>query len=97
MKFSECGEWGGHEEKILITTKSDEKFYLSYRKSTVDCDSMVLVLESIEDYYGAFQQIIDSCCFEMNSNHKNSIYNFSLKLLSAKFSEEIAIYTGVKL
>jgi hypothetical protein len=36
-RFSECGEWGGHFEKIKIYAKhKSKKFHLDYLKTEVD-------------------------------------------------------------
>ncbi|MCB9015619.1 MAG: hypothetical protein H6541_07455 [Lentimicrobiaceae bacterium] len=94
VKFSECGEWGGHEENIFITTMSDEMFYIHYQKYCVDCDNMVLIQDSIGSYYTPFKKMVDSCTVVMNEIHKNSIYRFSHKLLSAKFREEFPGHAG---
>ena len=94
VKFSECGEWGGHEENIFITTQSDENFYLHYQKYCVDCDNMVLIEDSIGSYYAPFKKLIDSCTVIMNESHKNSIYKFSHNLLSAKFREKFPGHAG---
>ncbi|BEV04648.1 hypothetical protein [Chryseobacterium gambrini] len=36
-KFSDCGEWGGHEELIKIYRSEDRNPKLSYTKFKVDC------------------------------------------------------------
>lgn len=40
-RFDECGEWGGHNEKITIFSKNeDEKIYADYEETKVDCASL---------------------------------------------------------
>nr|WP_321451579.1 hypothetical protein [uncultured Carboxylicivirga sp.] len=94
IKFSECGEWGGHEENIFITTGNDEYFRLHYQKYKADCDKMVLIEDSIGTYYGPFKELEDSCTFIMNQNHKNLIYKFSHNIFSAKFREGTIHHAG---
>jgi len=94
VKFSECGEWGGHVENIFITTKTDEKFHLHYQKYSVDCYNMVSIKDSIGSYYGPFKEMTDSCTVIMNAGHKKSIYKFAQKLLCAKFREKYSGHAG---
>jgi len=94
IKFSECGEWGGHEENIFITTQSDENFHLHYQKYCVDCENMVLIEDSLGSYNAPFKKMIDSCSVVMNEKQKNSIYTFAHNLLSAKFREEFPGHAG---
>ncbi|MDD2476845.1 MAG: hypothetical protein PHI32_13170 [Dysgonamonadaceae bacterium] len=94
IKFSECGEWGGHEENILITTKNDENFYLHYQKYCVECENMVLYKDSIGSYYAPFKEMTDSFTLVMNEKHKKSIYKFTHELLSAKFREKFPGHAG---
>ena len=96
VKFSECGEWGGHEENIFITTNNDEKFHLHYQKYCVDCENMVLITDSLGSYNAPFKKLIDSCTIIMNETHKNLIYKFTHCLLSAKFREKFSGHAGDK-
>lgn len=93
-KFSECGEWGGHEENIFITTKADEKFHLTYQNYYANCDSMVLIKDSVGSYYAPFKTLVDSCSVIMNQNQMNSIYKFTHNLLDAKFRESFPGHAG---
>ncbi len=93
-RFSECGEWGGHEENILITTRKDENFHLYYEKYSVNCDSMVLVEDSIGTYNEPFNKLVDSCTIIMTETHKSAIIRFAHNLLSSKFREEFSGHAG---
>lgn len=87
VKFSECGEWGGHDENMSITIQKDENFYLHYNKYDVDCDNMIIVNDSMGSYNTPQKKIIDSVTIKMNNIHKKSILEFSKTLLEAKFRE----------
>ncbi len=93
-KFSECGEWGGHEEKIFITTREDKEFYLKYELYCADCDSMVLYKDSIGSFYTPLKTLVDSGTMKMQEEHKLAIYDFTQNLVQAKFREEYSGHSG---
>jgi len=39
-RFSECGEWGGHKEEIIINADKDRRLYLHYKTYPYNCDSL---------------------------------------------------------
>jgi len=88
-KFAECGEWGGHEEKMFIYLRKDNNFYLKYKLWCADCDSLIEYKDEIGEYAAPYKYIVDSCQFKLNKNHKNAIYIFAQDLITAKFSEGI--------
>ncbi len=44
-RFSECGEWGGHSEKINLYSDSNLNIYAWYQVYSYNCDSL-------DFYYG---------------------------------------------
>jgi len=42
-RFSECGEWSGHKEEIIVSSDRKENIYATYKISPFNCDSL--------DYY----------------------------------------------
>jgi hypothetical protein len=81
-EFSECGEWGGHKEKMVIYAKSDKEFYLSYQKYKVNCDS-------IGAYYGTpnFQKLELEKTFKLNDINKKSISDYIQRMAKSKIEE----------
>lgn len=43
-QFSECGEWGGHKEEVIIYADSLERFHADYRIFPFSCDSLTFYL-----------------------------------------------------
>lgn len=39
-RFSECGEWGGHKEEIIVFADSSKTFHADYRVFPYNCDSL---------------------------------------------------------
>src|SRR5258706_1163319 len=40
-RFSECGEWGGHKEKIIVNVDREQmKVFANYKVYPFNCDSM---------------------------------------------------------
>ena len=58
-QFSECGEWGGHEEYMSVSKKDKEHFQLSYEKFQVNCDSMIKSHDGIGFVVRPKQEIIE--------------------------------------
>lgn len=87
--FSECGEWGGHEEKMVIYAKSDKEFYLSYEKFKVNCDS-------IGAYYGTpdFQKLESQKTLKLNQNNKKSISDYIQRMVKSKIEERFPGHAG---
>jgi hypothetical protein len=94
VKFSECGEWGGHDENISIDVRKDGNFYLHYKKYSVDCNKMILVTDIMGTYNSPDKKLNDSITIRMNNTQKKSILNFSQILLGAKFREYFPGHAG---
>ena len=94
VNFSECGEWGGHDENIFITVRKDGNFYLHYQNYLVDCNKMILVTDDMGTYNAPYKKLIDSITVRMNDSQKKSILKFSQILLGAKFREHFPGHAG---
>ena len=87
--FSECGEWGGHEEKMIVFGKPDKEIYLNYRKFKVNCDS-------IGAYYGTpdFQKLEFEKILKLNEANKKSISAYILRMVKSKMKERFPGHAG---
>ena len=73
-RFDECGEWGGHFEKIIIFNKNDsKKIFAKYEESDFDCSNGNLN-----------PKIIKTNETEINDTQKNEIKNYLKKLVEFK-------------
>ena len=81
-EFCECGEWGGHEENMVIYAKKDKEFYLDYKRFKVNCDSL-------SSYYGTpdFQKLILNKTLKLNEANKISISNYIQRMAKSKIEE----------
>ena len=81
-KFSECGEWGGHEEKLELYAKEDKNFYLDYKKYKVNCDD-------VSKLYGKpeFQKLDIEQTILVDSFKKQAILQYISELTKAKITE----------
>lgn len=88
-RFSECGEWGGHNEKMVVYAKADREFYLDYQKFKVNCDS-------IGKYYGtsSFQKLEFEKTIKLNQSNKESISNYIQRMIKSKVGERFPGHTG---
>ena len=88
-QFRECGEWGGHEEKMVVFAKEDKEFYLNYKKFKVNCDS-------IGKYYGTpdFQKLEIEKTLRLNDVNKKSISNYIQRIAKSKVEERYPGHAG---
>ena len=88
-RFSECGEWGGHNEKMTIYAKSDKEFYLDYKKFKVNC-------ASIDEYYGTpdFQKLEIEKTLKLNDVNKKSISSYIQRMVKSKVEERHPGHAG---
>ena len=88
-QFSECGEWGGHEEKMVVFAKEDKEFYLNYKKFKVVCDS-------IGKYYGTpdFQKLEIEKTLKLNDVNKKSISGYIQRMVKSKVEERHPGHAG---
>ncbi len=87
-RFSECGEWGGHKEDIIITLKEDKRFYATYKIFPFNCDSL--------DYYYANEKIapVFTKTILLNDTSKKSIINYIQRLMESKITEKFPGHAG---
>ncbi len=87
--FSECGEWGGHDEYLHIYIKDREDFYINYKKYRVDCDS-------IGKNYGkpSFQIFESEKEIKINENQKVAITEFIKRMVISKTKERYPGHAG---
>lgn len=87
--FSECGEWGGHNENMEIYAKEDKEFYLDYKKYKVNCDSISM-------NYGkpSFQKLVLVKSIKLNQINKKAISNYMQRMIKSKIEERYPGETG---
>ncbi|MFD1552546.1 hypothetical protein [Putridiphycobacter roseus] len=88
-RFSECGEWGGHEEKMVIYANPDKDFYLDYIRYKVNCDS-------IGHYYGTpdFQKLDYETTLKLGDDQKKSVSEYIRKMSISKTEERHPGHAG---
>lgn len=92
--FSECGEWGGHKETLLIYAGKDKEFHLKYKLWNVNCDSTVEYNDGIGTYYAPLIYLIDSTSLLITNDHKQAICKFTHDMVDAKFREVFPGHAG---
>lgn len=87
-RFSECGEWGGHKEDILITLNKDKRFYATYKIYPFNCDSL--------DYYYTNENIapVFTKTILLNDTTKKSIIDYIQRLRESKITERFPGHAG---
>ncbi len=92
----ECGEWGGHEEKIVISRKNSIRlFELAYQEYNVNCDSMVKEYGQYGYNVRPFRELVRTKRVTINEPRKRAILNFSTDMVKSKFSESFPGHSGV--
>jgi len=81
-KFSECGEWGGHEEKMELYAKEDKNFYLDYKRYKVNCDDVPKLYGKPE-----FQKLDTEKTILLDNTKKRAIIKYISDLTQAKVTE----------
>ncbi|SDY21917.1 hypothetical protein SAMN05444397_10176 [Flavobacterium aquidurense] len=81
-RFSECGEWGGHNEKIKVYSKERnyKDYFLDYEKTKIDCDKRDKNGENIETVI--FQKTI-----KLDDSGKKSITDYIKRMITSKVEE----------
>ncbi|MPQ49314.1 hypothetical protein GCQ56_20160 [Marinifilum sp. N1E240] len=92
--FSECGEWGGHKEKMFITARKDKEFYLKYELWCANCDSLIEHNDSLGTYTAPLMNLVDSSTIRLNNKHKEAVRKFTQDLVEAKFREIFPGHAG---
>jgi hypothetical protein len=88
-RFSECGEWGGHEEKIIVSmNRGTGELSAEYNIYPFNCDSI--------PYYEVSQHLkpIISKRIELDNSKKKSITDYILRLLQSKITESFPGHAG---
>lgn len=86
--FSECGEWGGHYEKLTIVINDSLEPYLNYERYKVACDS-------VNPLNGSPYQIPDyTKHLKLNAKNTQSIENYITRLSKSKLGERFPGHAG---
>lgn len=85
-RFSECGEWGGHEEFIKLYVK-ESKFYANYFKYSTNCEKM--------NEYGMLPMTkVKDTVIIVGDIEKEAINEYSHQLLNAKINQDFPGHAG---
>ena len=87
-RFSECGEWGGHSEKINLYSDTNLNIYAWYQVYSYNCDSLYF-------YYGNenLNPIIEKDKL-LGDKEKQSIKDYIQRLSQAKIIERFPGHSG---
>ena len=96
-EFTECGEWGGHDEYLVVSKKDKNSFKLNYEKYDVNCDSMIQVYDGLGYVLNPKRKLITSKEIEITSKEKQAILDFSIDMVKSKFREEYSGHSGISL
>jgi len=97
FESTECGEWGGHEERLTVLKMDAKKYKLEYEKYEVNCDSMVEVFDGFGNLIRPLNTLIYKKEIEVDENEKQAILDFSFDMVNAKFKEEFVSHAEIKL
>ena len=94
-KFTECGEWGGHQEHLTISKKDSNSFKLKYEKYSVDCDSMVKIFDGSSYTIQPKNTLVKTDEIQINNTEKQAILDFSFSMVKSKFKEQFSGHSGL--
>ena len=84
-RFDECGEWGGHFEKIIIFNKNDSrKLYAKYEETNYDCSNG-----------NQNPKIVKTNEVEVKEIEKKEIKNYLKKLIEFKSNSFVTGNSGM--
>lgn len=87
--FSECGEWGGHQEDLEIFAKERnyKDYFLNYTKTSIDCDKRDSEGRNIET-------ILIRKTIKLTDSDKKSIISYMKRMIDSKVRERFPGYGG---
>ncbi|MEQ8582507.1 MAG: hypothetical protein RIC30_07445 [Marinoscillum sp.] len=92
----ECGEWGGHEETMVISRNDGKTSYeLTYQEYSVNCDSMITEYSKYGYYARPLKELVRTTKVVIDEQRKQSILNFSTDMVKSKFNEPFTGHSGV--
>lgn len=84
-RFDECGEWGGHTEKITVFNKNNsKKLFAKYEETDYDCSNG-----------NQNPKIVKSKENEIKENEKNEIRIYLKKLVEFKSNSFVSGNSGI--
>jgi len=87
-RFDECGEWGGHFEKMKIyAVRKNKKIYLDYQRTEVDCN-----LEESSSVYS--QDTIITKTIELSRANERAIVKYLESLVKSKITSRFPGHAG---
>ena len=81
--FSECGEWGGHNESIIIYSKGESVFYIDYMKTQVDCNKR-------DENGHPIQTPKIEKTIKINEENKKSLFDYIKRMAISKTEESFS-------
>lgn len=87
VRYAECGEWGGHKEKLEIID-SAKKLFLTYKIYGFNCDSLDYY------YYNDNPPILSSKSKFLERQDLAEISLYIQKLCQAKLEENLGFHAG---
>ena len=86
--FHECGEWGGHNEKMTTYINEKREFYLDYEKYKVDC--------TLKDPNNGtpIQQLETKKTISIHQKEKNYITDYIQRMIKSKINEHFPGHAG---
>ena len=87
-RFSECGEWGGHKEEIIVSSDRKENISATYNIYPFNCDSL--------DYYYGKNDLTptSSKTILLNEKTKKAIVDYIHRLTQSKIAERFPGHAG---
>lgn len=87
-KFSECGEWGGHEEVINITTNEQTVLHANYAVYPFKCDSLEYYIGRKDLQPTLIKQTV------LDPKKKKFIMEYIVRLTRSKMTEQFPGHSG---
>jgi hypothetical protein len=78
-RFSECGEWGGHKERIIVFADTNMNIHARYLVYPYNCDSLKF-------YYGNENlfPVVDTT-IRVGDSEKQSLTDYLQRIMEAKW------------
>jgi hypothetical protein len=87
-RFSECGEWGGHKEKLIVFADTSMNIHVRYLVYPYNCDSLKF-------YYGNenLNPVVDTT-MTVGDIEKRSLSEYLQRITQAKIAERYPGHAG---
>ena len=90
VEMTECGEWGGHKEKIYIHRRKDNNLYATYQRDTVPCGKIVSK-NGVGVLDDKLRIITVDTTIQFNSKYEKDVKSFIKRIFKLSLKDQLPL------